>query len=46
VDNELGPEAQLVSRWTPNKELEVTTGSGSAQVRIQTLSGRVKLYKR
>ena len=46
VDNELGPEARRVSRLTPNKELEFTTGSGSARVRIQTLSGSVKLYKR
>jgi DUF4097 and DUF4098 domain-containing protein YvlB len=46
VTNELGPAAEKTSRWTPEKELSFTTGSGGARVTVETLSGAVNIRKR
>jgi hypothetical protein len=46
VDNELGPPAQKASKWTPEKELSFSTGTGGAKVNVQTLSGSIRLLKR
>jgi DUF4097 and DUF4098 domain-containing protein YvlB len=46
VDNELGPPAQKTSKWTPEKELSFSTGSGGAKVNVQTLSGGIRLRKK
>lgn len=46
IDNELGPPARNVSKWTGQKELEFTAGGGGASVNIQTLSGGIGLRKR
>lgn len=46
IENELGPAAQKASRFTPQKELTFTSGSGSASVEIQTLSGAIAIRKR
>jgi DUF4097 and DUF4098 domain-containing protein YvlB len=46
VDNELGPPAQKSSKWTPEKELSFSTGSGGAKVNVQTLSGSIRLRKK
>jgi DUF4097 and DUF4098 domain-containing protein YvlB len=44
--NELGPAAEKTSRWTPEKELSFTTGSGGARITVETLSGAVHIRKR
>jgi len=46
VDNELGPPAQKSSKWTPEKELSFSTGTGGAKVNVQTLSGGIRLRKK
>jgi hypothetical protein len=47
IANELGPAAPVKSsRWTPEKELTFSSGSGGAQISVQTLSGAVNLRKR
>jgi DUF4097 and DUF4098 domain-containing protein YvlB len=46
VDNELGPPAQKASKWTPEKELSFSTGTGGAKVNVQTLSGSIRLLKK
>lgn len=46
VDNELGPAAERSGRWTPEKELTFTTGSGGAKVSVETLSGSIRLRKK
>ena len=46
ITNELGPAAEKSSRWTPEKELSFTTGSGGARVTVETLSGAVHIRKR
>jgi DUF4097 and DUF4098 domain-containing protein YvlB len=46
ITNELGPAAEKSSRWTPEKELSFTTGSGGARVSVETLSGAVSIRKR
>jgi len=46
ITNELGPAAQKSSKWTPEKELSFTTGSGGARITVETLSGAVHIRKR
>jgi DUF4097 and DUF4098 domain-containing protein YvlB len=46
ITNELGPAAEKSSRWTPEKRLSFTTGSGGARVSVETLSGAVSIRKR
>jgi len=46
IENELGPPARKSSRYTPEKELSFSTGSGGADVSVQTLSGNIALRKR
>ena len=46
VTNELGPAAEKSSKWTPEKELSFTTGSGGARITVETLSGAVHIRKR
>jgi DUF4097 and DUF4098 domain-containing protein YvlB len=46
IVNELGPAAEKTSRWTPEKELSFTTGSGGARITVETLSGAVHIRKR
>jgi len=41
-----GPQAKRTSRWTSEKELQLTTGGGGAKVSIHTLSGDVELRKK
>ncbi|MBA3563955.1 MAG: DUF4097 family beta strand repeat protein [Gammaproteobacteria bacterium] len=43
IDNCFGPEPQRTSQYAPGSELRFSTGSGSAQVRVNTLSGGVEL---
>jgi DUF4097 and DUF4098 domain-containing protein YvlB len=46
ITNELGPAAEKSSKWTPQKELSFTTGSGGARITVETLSGGVHIRKR
>jgi DUF4097 and DUF4098 domain-containing protein YvlB len=46
ITNELGPAAEKSSRWTPEKKLSFTTGSGGARITVETLSGSVNIRKR
>jgi DUF4097 and DUF4098 domain-containing protein YvlB len=46
IENELGPEAVEMSRYTPEKELHFSTGAGGARISIQTLSGSIYIRKR
>ena len=46
ITNDLGPAAEKTSRWTPEKELTFTTGSGGARITVETLSGAVNIRKR
>ena len=46
ITNELGPAAQKKSRWTPEKELTFSTGTGGAKVTVETLSGGIRLHKK
>jgi len=46
ITNELGPAAEKASKWTPQKELSFTTGSGGARITVETLSGAVHIRKR
>lgn len=46
VVNDLGPAARKTGRHTPEKELTFSTGSGSATVNVETLSGSITIRKR
>lgn len=46
ITNELGPEAEKASKWTPQTELRFKTGSGGARISIETLSGAIGIRKR
>ncbi len=43
IENDFGPKAKQTSRWTSEKELRFSTGSGGARVSVETLSGTVTL---
>jgi DUF4097 and DUF4098 domain-containing protein YvlB len=46
ITNELGPAAEKSGKWTPQSELNFTTGSGGARVTVETLSGAIGIRKR
>ncbi len=46
ISNALGPEAKSTSKYTPEKELHFTAGSGGAEVSIESFSGRVEIKTR
>lgn len=46
ITNDLGPAAEKSSRFTPEKELSFTTGTGGARITVETLSGAVGIHKR
>jgi DUF4097 and DUF4098 domain-containing protein YvlB len=45
IQNELGPQARRVGRYTSEKELRFTTGSGKARISVHTLSGGINIRK-
>jgi len=45
IDNEFGPPAQQVGRFSPQKELNFTMGNGGGRVEIETFSGNVSLVE-
>jgi DUF4097 and DUF4098 domain-containing protein YvlB len=46
ITNALGPAAEKKSRFTPQKELNFSTGTGGARISVQTLSGQIDILKR
>ena len=46
ITNDLGPVAEKSSRFTPEKELSFTTGTGGARITVETLSGAVGIHKK
>lgn len=46
IQNDFGPAAKRTSKYAPGKWLEFSTGSGGADVSIETFSGSVYLKKR
>lgn len=46
IDNDIGPEAERASKYTPEKELSFSTGSGGASVSIESFSGSIKIRTR
>ena len=46
INNDFGPDAEAVSRYTPGKSLRFTQGDGSSRVRIKTLNGTISLRGR
>jgi DUF4097 and DUF4098 domain-containing protein YvlB len=46
IDNDIGPEAERASEYTPEKELSFSTGSGGASVSIESFSGSIKIRTR
>jgi DUF4097 and DUF4098 domain-containing protein YvlB len=46
IENELGPPPKKASKWTSEKELSFTSGSGGGKVSVETLSGNIRLHKR
>ena len=46
ITNDLGPAATKPGKWTPQTELNFTTGSGGARVTVETLSGAIEIRKR
>jgi DUF4097 and DUF4098 domain-containing protein YvlB len=46
IVNEFGPQAASGNRFTTQKSLSFTAGSGAANVEVQTLSGNVTLRRR
>ena len=43
IDNDIGPTAERASKYTPEKELSFSTGSGGASVSIESFSGSIKI---
>jgi DUF4097 and DUF4098 domain-containing protein YvlB len=46
IDNDIGPQARGTSKYTPEKELSFSTGSGGARVSIESFSGSIKIKAR
>ena len=46
IDNDIGPEAEQTSKYTPEKELSFSAGSGGASVSIESFSGSIKIKTR
>ncbi len=46
VENEFGPGARSTSDYGPGRELEFTSGSGEASIRINTFSGDTRVLRK
>jgi DUF4097 and DUF4098 domain-containing protein YvlB len=46
IENELGPPATKKGRFSPQRTLNFSAGSGGASVTVQTVSGGVQILKR
>jgi DUF4097 and DUF4098 domain-containing protein YvlB len=45
ISNAFGPEGKRTSKFTPGTELRFSTGSGGADVRVETFSGDVEIRR-
>jgi hypothetical protein len=45
IKNEIGPDAERTSQFTPGRELSFTSGRGGARISINAFSGTVKILK-
>lgn len=45
IDNEFGPAAERGDRYSPGKWLKFTTGSGDAEINIESFSGTISIKK-
>jgi DUF4097 and DUF4098 domain-containing protein YvlB len=43
IDSDLGPAAERTSKYAPGKELHFVSGSGGAEVSIESLSGSIEI---
>jgi len=43
IDNDFGAEAKRESEYVPGKTLQFSTGSGGAQIEIESFSGRIEI---
>lgn len=43
INNSFGPKPQRTSEYGPGKELHFTSGKGTAQVNVRTMSGNIRL---
>lgn len=46
IDSDIGPKPRVTSKYTPEQELEFSTGPGGAQVSIESFSGPIKIKTR
>jgi DUF4097 and DUF4098 domain-containing protein YvlB len=46
ISNDLGPQAQRTGKYTPEKELSFSTGSGGGRVELKTFSGDIEIRKK
>jgi len=46
ITNEIGPEPQRTSKYTPGQELSFNTGSGGPRISLESFSGAIKLMIR
>ena len=46
IVNDFGPQATRTSKWVESKSLEFTTGSGDAEVSLETFSGNLRIERR
>jgi hypothetical protein len=46
ITNEIGPEPQRTSKYTPGKELSFNTGPGGPRISLESFSGAIKLLTR
>ncbi|MFQ5744037.1 MAG: DUF4097 domain-containing protein [Acidobacteriota bacterium] len=46
IENDFGHEPRRTERYTPEKELEFSLGSGASHVSVETFSGSVEIRKR
>ncbi len=45
IETNFGPGAERTSKYMPGEELRFTEGSGSAQVRLETLNGSIEILR-
>jgi DUF4097 and DUF4098 domain-containing protein YvlB len=46
ITNQIGPEPQKISKYTPEKELRFNTGQGGPNISLNSFSGTIKLLTR
>ena len=46
IVNDLGPAAERSSSYLPAKELSFSTGSGGAQISLESFSGKIRIRRK